>query len=160
MTYFQTITIEMPTSSIQFFGMEEAPICPPSYKPESDNGFIVMKTEDNSIITWWKRGEIIKISNDGVIKTWYPKPTLADSIRQSLNPLFKGFYYEFRNDLSVVSRMPDGNYYWSPKISGAPEVGHQVLGYDYNAALPEVEDIDETFECPHGGCYECFNSTR
>ena len=153
-TCLQTITIEMPTSQYQFFGMEEAPICPSSYVPEEGNSFIAMKKMDGSIITWWKAGEIIKINKEGVVKTWYPKPTLADSIKQSSQPFMKGFYFEFRSDSSVVSRMPDGNYYWSPPIPGKPEVGEQVFGYDY----------DDTHECsdscPHDSCYECYASRQ
>jgi len=154
-TYLQTITIDFPNTPVSFLGMEKAPICPPNYKPGSKNGFIVMKTEDKSIITWWKRGEIIKISDDGQVKTWFPKPTLADSIRACLYTKTKGCYFEFGPDSSVISRMDDGYYYyWSPPISGKPEIGTQVLGYDYDENSPEVE------EPPNANCYECYSASR
>jgi hypothetical protein len=113
---------------------------------------LVMKTPDGSIITWWKGGEIIKVNKEGVVKTWYPKPTLSDSIKQSGQPFVKGFYFEFRSDSSVVSRMPDGTYYWSPRIPGKAEIGEQIFGYDY-------DDSHECSEsCPHDSCYECYAS--
>jgi hypothetical protein len=55
-TLLQTVHVETDNSSE--FLLEKAPICPPSYKSEGNNNFIVMKTNDNSIITWWKSGEI------------------------------------------------------------------------------------------------------
>ena len=154
-TYLQTINIDFPCSDMMFHGMELAPICPPSYKAENNNNFIVMKTPDKSIITWWKNGSIVKVLADGTIKTWFPKPTLKSSIEMSLFQKNSGFCIQHYSDSSVTCRFPDGNYYWSPAIQGSPEVGEQVFGYDYDPNGPEEDD---DFIPPK--CYECFQKSK
>ena len=153
-TFLQTINIDFPNSDLLFHGLEPAPICPPSYKPENNNNFIVMKTIDKSIITWWKNGSIIKVTPDGTIKTWFPKLTLAEAIKMALSPYNKELYIQFHADSTVTCKFPDGNYYWSASIKGTPELGEQLFGYDYDEDGPENDDIVPP------KCYECYERSK
>lgn len=139
-TCIQTITIEMPNYPYVFHGMEQAPICPPSYAPEGKNEFIVMKTLDNSIITWWKNKTIVKVSPDGTTKFWNPKPDLKTAVKMCANA---SVFFQFNKDLSVVYSVGDTQYYWSGPVQGTPEVGEQVVGYDYeNGPDEDISDAD------------------
>jgi len=156
-TYLQTVSVDFPHSEMVFHSMESAPICPSSYKPENNNHFIVMKTTDKSIITWWKNGSIVKVLPNGTIKSWFPKPTLKTAIEMCLFQKDSGFYIQLHPDSSVTCRFPDGNYYWSATIEGKPEVGEQVFGYDYDIHGPE-EDEEEDSLPPK--CYECYERSK
>jgi len=137
----QSITIEMPNFMGVFYGMEPAPICPPSYVAEKSNNFIIMKTVDKSIITWWKdNNSIVKVSPNGTTKYWYPKPSLKTAILMYGN---KSSYFQFNKDSSVIYSTGDIHYYWSEPVQGTPEVGEQVFGYDYeNGPDEDVSDLD------------------
>jgi len=142
-TITQSITIESPDFAGFFYGMEPAPICPPSYVAEGSNNFIVMKTADNSIITWWKNNKsIVKVCPDGTTKYWYPKPDLKTAILMYSN---KSSFFLFNNDSSVVYSTGGIHYYWSGPIKGTPEVGEQIFGYDYeNGPEEDMSECDST----------------
>ena len=142
-TYLQTVTIEFPTSEKVFFGIELAPVCPPSFKPEEDSPFIVMKNKEDTVTIWWKNGIIVKGYKDGLTKTWYPKPELGSALYYSLNPANKGVYFEFHKDKSVTSTVDHQNYYWSPEQKGVPEDGMQVFGYTYDENEYEDEEVEK-----------------
>ena len=131
-TYFQTLTVEFPTSEKTFFSLENAPVHPPSFKAEEGAPFIVMKTDDGSVIIWWNNGIIVKGYTNGITKTWYPKPNIVSALHYSLNPSNKSTYFEFHKDGSVSSSVNKYNYYWSSPIDGIPESGKQVFGYLYD----------------------------
>jgi hypothetical protein len=141
-TCIQSVTIEQPNSPYIFYGMEMAPICPPSYKPEENNDFIVMKTLDNSIITWWNNKSIVKVSPDGTTKFWNPKPDLKSAVTLYSN---QSSFFQFNKDSSVVYSTKRYNLYWSPPVEGTPEVGTQIFGYDYiNGSDEDMSDVDST----------------
>jgi hypothetical protein len=141
-TYLQTITVEIPSTQRTFFSMEYAPVCPPSYKAEEDAPFIIMKDTQGSLIIWWDNGIIIKTSQDGTTKTWYPKATLATALGFCLQKTNKKAYFEFHKDGSVSSSLGLVNYYWSPQMMGIPEVGEQIFGYLYDQNTYSDEEID------------------
>jgi len=148
-TYFQSNTIEFSISEKTFFGIELAPICPSAFKADEGAPFIVMKTQENAVITWWNNGIIVKGYKDGVTKTWYPKPTLITALKYSNASSNKGAYFEFHKDGSVTSTVEHNNYYWSAPIKGTPETGTQIFGYLYD----ENEYSDDELE--QRGCGLC-----
>ena len=150
-TCLQTITIELPSSPYIFYGMECMPICPYSFTDEENKEFIALKTKDNSIITWWKNGIVIKVLPDGMTKTWSPKPTLKDIITHSSHPYNKGWYIEFRKDKSVIGKIYNVIHYWSAPISGLPEEGEKLTNYEYDTNEYDEEEIEKKFP----QCYNC-----
>ena len=152
-TYFQSNTIEFPTSEKTFFGMELSPICPPEYKAEEGAPFIVMKNKEDAVVIWWNNGIIIKGYKDGLTKTWYPKPTLANALKYAKDPSNKNTYFEFHTDGSVTSTMEHFNYYWSAPCNGEVEIGTQIFGYVYD----ENEYSDDELE--QKGCGLCQDTT-
>jgi hypothetical protein len=142
-TYFQSITIEFPTSEKTFFGMELAPICPSSLKAEEGAPFIVMKNHEDAIVIWWNNGIIVKGYKDGLTKTWYPKPTLTTALKYSNVSSNKGAYFEFHKDGSVTSTVERLNYYWSPPLNGKAETGSQVFGYLYDENEYSDSEIEQ-----------------
>ena len=151
-TCFQTITIEMPSTPYIFYGMECVPICPYSFIERQNKEFIALKAKDNSVITWWKGGLVVKILPDGTTKTWTPKPTLRDIIIHSSKPYNnKGWYVEFKSDKSIVAKIYNGIYYWSAPIKGAIQEGEELTNYDYDINEYDEEEIESKFP----ECYNC-----
>jgi len=145
-SYLQTVTIEFPTSPRTFFGLEQSPICPPSLKAEDNSPFIILKTPQNAVIIWWNTGMICKTESDETMRTWYPKISKAEAIKACTSPKTKGAYFEYHSDGSQTAFLNGNNYYWSAPIKGTPEVGTQVLGYDYDEN--EYDDAEiESMEC-------------
>jgi hypothetical protein len=145
-TYFQTVAVEITSTQRTFFSMENAPICPPSYKAEEGAPFILMNTTEGNLIIWWDNGIIIKSYKNGTTKTWYPKATLATAIGFSLEKSNKKAYFEFHADGSVTSSLGSVNYYWSSPINGEIEVGTQIFGYLYDQNTYSDDEID-SYEC-------------
>lgn len=152
-THLQTMTIEFPNSPRTFFGLELAPICPPSFKAEEDAPFIILKKPKNGVIIWWNSGIICKNDPDGSTRTWYPKITQAEAIKICMNPGNKSSYFEYHKDGSVSANLNGHNYYWSAPIKGNPEVGTQVLGYDYDEKIYDDEELESM------GCNLCRDTS-
>ena len=152
-TYLQTMTIEFPNSPRTFFGLEPAPICPPNLKAEEDAPFIILKTPTNAIIVWWDSGMIYKTEPDGTTKAWSPKISQPDAIKACMNPSNKSSYFQYQTDGSLSAHLNGHNYYWSSSIKGTPEVGTQVLGYDYDDKTYNEEELESM------GCHLCKDTS-
>ena len=114
-TQMQTVQILFPFSSVEVQAMEEVPVCP----VRTDSSPVRICA--GAVVTVWNLcGVVQRFFGDGTVKTWWPKPTLADVI---CDADLKKAYFEFHKNGAVTSRSYDSQWYWGPVKKGVPVSG-------------------------------------
>jgi len=112
-TQLQTVKILMPKTSLVICGLEFAPIPPaPVVAP-----YLRRIGVDGSTTTWYSDGKIEREYPNGLLKTWWAKPSMAEAVQAK--PF--GSVYQFHSDGSVTSRCCSTVWYWGEPVTGAVE---------------------------------------
>lgn len=130
-TQIQTVQVLFLYSSVEVATMEMLPVCP----IRTDQGPVRIESE---IVTTWIDGQVIQHLGDGTVKTWYPKPTLADAIAYS------GGYFEFHKNGAVTSRLQGKPWYWGPSKEGVPMQGTLRRAHKCNEEWVFEDDCCQT----------------
>ena len=112
-THLQTVEILSPRAELVHFTRELAPVAPEWVLQSEDHEAV---EEPGRLIVWWKGGACDMYLEDGTIKRFWPKPTLADAVHSSTD----GSYYRFHSDGTVEQIYKGNNYFWDPTDIEAP----------------------------------------
>ncbi len=115
LTYMQTVEILSPKTTLVHYSQELAPVMPEWVRESNEHEAI---QEDGYVVIWWKDGPCDVYLENGIVKRFWPKPTLADAV---LSPPNCGSYYRFHSDGTVEQVYKGMNYYWGPTEVDVPE---------------------------------------
>lgn len=119
-THLQTVEILSPRTTLVHYSQELAPVAP-EWVLDSDSHEAVQ--EPDRVVVWWKGGSCDVYLENGTIKRFWPKPTIADAVYSPE----EGSYYRFHNDGSVEEIYKGMSYFWSPTTIEAPATSRQGL---------------------------------
>lgn len=119
LTNKQTVDILLDCSNDAYQVMEYKPTPPfDLHDLIQETGIPAAIKRDEGIYYWYPDGEVRVEMENGTIKTFYPKPTLADAV------LYEGksAFFEFHTDGSVSALAWNGHYKWSADELGFPYI--------------------------------------
>ena len=141
-TSLETCMVEFQNTDHKFYTMEKRPIYNTSngyFNPES------CSADFNIVTTWYADKVVRQYNNEGIIKTWYYRPTVQD--------VFDGYCgtgccVKFNSDGSIYMNWGSFTWYYGPLIDGEYEEAYE--GYD-----SDDEPCDRCrswrCECGYGG---------
>jgi hypothetical protein len=109
---------------------------------------ILLPTEER--IVFYPNGNITA-TLDNVIKVWYPKPSLNDTLTHCKHN-FGGVYFQFHKDGCVTSRVQaDSSFYWWSPGEHNPAVVYGMTS-DWKRVDDEMDELNESFK----DCYYTY----
>lgn len=165
-TNVQTAEVFFPWSKKTYFTIAERPVRPKLIWRWQES--IGAKTGEKITIWWWN-GPTCVYHKDGTVYRFWPKPTMADAVRASVEPGCEGCSFRFHPSGVVEEVYQGNNYYWSAdkEVAEPPVYDDEVVwpgGY-CDTAWFDIFDRRVFFEPENDGalqhlctCYDCLES--
>jgi len=115
--------------------MELRPVLP-AYMKRAAEQRVIHHSYGGKDTYWYPCGRVTVRTSGGILKTWYPKPTLEAAIK-SVSPYRCSFQFH-RGDI-VTAMYYDEPFYWSGPVEARPPTGSFTVMYDE----------DEMMDCPY-----------
>jgi hypothetical protein len=125
-THIQTVEILSPYTTLTHYGQELAPVKPDWAVGSGDHE---AAQEEGRVVIWWRGGPCDVHLEDGTIKRFWPKPTIADAIQ---SPPTEGSYYRFHGNGTVEQAYNGMHYFWGPTTIVAAEPNGYALESSVN----------------------------
>jgi hypothetical protein len=132
-TCLQTADVIIPNAEFTYQTLEHRPV-KPTWAVGSEDPIAVQ--EEDRVVLWWPDGLCQVYQCDGVLKEFWPKPTLGEVVAS----YEQAGYTRFHKDGSVEHIFDGKSYYWSKDICE----GDASNGYEIQPMLYLCD------ESPHG----------
>lgn len=140
-TYLQTAVVLFPGSERKNFMVDARPVAPEWILESQEHEATI---QSDRVTIWWNDGLCEVYYPEGMVKQFWPKPTLNDAVLDGTNT---NSYYRFHKNGSVEQIYEGNPYYWGPATIDLPLLPSRPL-------YPHIERCAEDEPFGYFGVYD------